>query len=199
MRIEAGKYKGRVLLSPPAGSITRPITARAKKSLFAMLADWMPDGVVADLYCGTGSMGIEALSRGARLAAFAEKDRRVLANLRKNIETIGATDDCRIWPGDVTRGLARRLDELGSLLDVAFLDPPYAALRKWDWPASERMLFAPVAAHLADDGVVVLRLPNDAALPEGVAKAEEIALAGLACKRVKTFGDMVIAILGRAG
>ena len=195
MHIEAGLYKGRALLGPPAGSVTRPITGRAKKSLFDTLTDWMPGAVVADLYCGTGSMGLEALSRGARLVALAEKDHRVLARLRRNIETLGAAGACRVWPGDVTRGLTRRLDGLGEPIDVAFVDPPYAAVRKWNWPAAERMVFAPLADHLADDGVVVLRMPDNAPLPKAAGSAEEIALAGLACRRVKTFGDMVLALL----
>ena len=195
MRIQAGLHKGRVLLSPPAGSVTRPITGMAKKSLFGTLADWMPDAVVVDLYCGTGSMGIEALSRGARRAAFAEMDRRVLDRLRRNIEAIGAGDACTVWPGDATRGLDRRLDELGEKIDLAFVDPPYADLRKWDWPTAERVLFEPLAAHLASDGVVVLRMPDDAALPEGGVEGME--LAGLTCRKVKKFGDMVLAILGR--
>ena len=195
MHIQAGQHKGRVLLSPPAGSVTRPITGLAKKSLFDTLADWMPEAVVVDLYCGTGSMGLEALSRGARRAAFAEMDRRVLDRLRRNIEAMGVGDACTVWPGDATRRLTGRLDELGEKIDVAFVDPPYADLRKWDWPMAERTLFEPLAAHLATDGVVVLRMPDDAALPDG--GVEGMKLAGLICRRVKRFGDMVLALLGR--
>ena len=194
MRIQAGLHKGRVLLSPPASSVTRPITGMAKKSLFDTLADWMPEAIVVDLYCGTGSMGLEALSRGARRIVFAEMDRRVLDRLRRNIEALGAGDACTVWAGDATRGLARRLGELGEKIDLAFVDPPYADLRKWDWSAAERTLFEPIAAHLASDGVVVLRMPDDAALPEG--GVEGLELAGLTCRRVKRFGDMVLAILG---
>jgi len=195
MHIQAGIHKGRVLLGPPARSITRPITGLAKKSLFDTLADRMGEAVVADLYCGTGSMGLEALSRGARRAAFAEMNRRVLDRLRRNIEAMGVGDACTVWPGDVTRGLARRLDELGEKIDVAFVDPPYSDLRKWDWPAVERTLFGPLASHLAPDGVVVLRMPDYAAGPGG--GVEGIILAGLICRRVKRFGNMVLALLGR--
>jgi len=199
MRIQAGLHKGRVLLSPPVGSVTRPITGMAKKSLFDTLADWMGEAVVVDLYCGTGSMGLEALSRGARRAAFAEMDRRVLDRLRRNIETMGVGEACTVWRGDATRGLARRLDELGEKIDLAFVDPPYADLRKWDWPTAERVLFEPLASHLASDGVVVLRMPDDAALPESAKQSggvEGLTLAGLACRKVKRFGDMVLAIMG---
>jgi len=110
-------------------------------------------------------------------------------------------ESCIVWPGDVTRGLAGRLDELGEKVDLAFVDPPYADLREWDWPAAERTLFAPLADHLAPDGVVVLRMPGDAALPAGVGSAggvEGLTLAGLTCRKVKRFGAMVLAIMGLA-
>jgi len=195
MHIQAGRHKGRVLLGPPAGSTTRPITGLAKKSLFDTLADWMPEAVVVDLYCGTGSMGLEALSRGARRVAFGEMDRRVLDRLRRNIEALGVGDCSIIWPGDVTRGLAGRLDELGERVDLAFVDPPYADLRKWDWPAAEAALFAPLADHLAPDGVVVLRMPGDAPAPGGAGLP--FTIAGLKCRREKRFGNMVLALMGR--
>lgn len=199
MHIQAGLFKGRALLSPPDGSVTRPITGLAKKSLFDTLADWMPEAVVVDLYCGTGSMGLEALSRGARRVAFGEMDRRVLERLRRNIDSFGVGESCIVWPGDVMRGLSGRLDELGGKVDLAFVDPPYADLREWNWPAAERTLFAPLADHLAPDGVVVLRMPGDAALPEGVSPAggvEGLTLAGLTCRKVKRFGNMVLVIMG---
>ena len=130
MRILAGTYKGRRLLSPPVGSETRPITGAAKKSLFDMLAGSVPGAAVVDLYCGTGSLGLEALSRGARTCAFADRDRRVLGRLRRNIEAVGATEACDVWPGDVTKGLARRLAGLGENVQVLAVThaPQVAAL-----------------------------------------------------------------------
>jgi hypothetical protein len=121
-------------------------------------------------------------------------DRRVLDRLRRNIDGLGVVESCIIWPGDVTRGLARRLDALGEKVDLAFVDPPYADLRQWDWPEAEAALFAPLAAHLAPDGVVVLRMPDDAAGPKDA--AGRIAVAGLVCRREKRFGNMVLALMG---
>jgi 16S rRNA (guanine966-N2)-methyltransferase len=190
MRILSGKYKGRKLLPPPPGSTTRPITGAAKKSLFDMLAGRLQDAVVVDLYCGTGSMGLEALSRGARACAFAERDRAVLGRLRRNIEAVGAEAACTVWPGDVTRGLGERLARIGCPVDVAFVDPPYAAARKWSWQAAERTIFTPLAERLADEGRVVLRVPGDVDVP-----AE---LAGLGAARTRRYGSMVLALLGRA-
>ena len=71
MYILAGKYKGRKLLPPPPGSVTRPVTGLVKKSLFGMLGVRVEDAVVVDLFCGTGTMGLEALSQGAGRAGSA--------------------------------------------------------------------------------------------------------------------------------
>ena len=85
MRILAGEYKGRKLLPPPGRAQTRPITGSVKKSLFDMLGVRLVDAIVVDLYCGTGTIGLEALSRGAARCYFAERDRAVLERLRRNI------------------------------------------------------------------------------------------------------------------
>lgn len=190
MQIISGEYKGRKLLSPPPGSITRPITGAVKKSLFDTLGGRLTEAVVADLYCGTGTMGIEALSRGAGRCYFAERDRRVVQRLRRNIETIQAGDQCVIWQGDITIRLARWLGELPGKLDIAFVDPPYAHARRWSWDDVERSIFRPLAENLVADGVVVLRVPGDIELPV----SEK--LAGLVTLRQRRYGDMHVVLLG---
>jgi len=187
MRILAGRYKGRKLLPPPAGSETRPITGAAKKSLFDLLGGRLDGLAVVDLFCGTGSMGLEALSRGARACWFAERDRKVVERLRRNIEAIGAAEQCTVWAGDAARGLARRLGKIGEPVGLAFVDPPYAAARRWSWRRAESTIFAPLAERLADDGVVVLRTPADAEPSEPIA--------GLDVLRRKQYGEMVIRLL----
>ncbi len=188
MHIIAGIYKGRKLLPPPPGSITRPITGAAKKSLFDILGANLVDAVVADLYCGTGTMGIEALSRGAARCYFAERDRRVVERLRRNIETIQASERCVVWQGDVNIRLARWLAELPMKLDVVFVDPPYAHARQWSWSDVEENIFRPLAGHLAGGGIVVLRVPDDVGLPEE--------LAGLVALRRRRYGNMHVVLLG---
>ncbi len=188
MQIISGIYKGRKLLPPPPGSITRPITGAAKKSLFDILGANLVDAVVADLYCGTGTMGIEALSRGAWRCYFAERDRRVVERLRRNIETIQAAEKCVVWQGDVGIRLARWLGELPMKLDIAFVDPPYAHVRHWSWSDVEENIFGPLASHLAPGGIVVLRVPDDVGLPEE--------LAGLVALRQQRYGNMHVVLLG---
>ncbi|HEX2971347.1 MAG TPA: RsmD family RNA methyltransferase, partial [Tepidisphaeraceae bacterium] len=91
MRIIAGEFRGRKLLSPE-GDTTRPITDRVKQSLFDILTPLLPEAVVYDCFSGTGSMGLEALSRGAAQATFFEADRSALARLRQNIDALKVAD-----------------------------------------------------------------------------------------------------------
>ena len=189
MRILAGEYKGRKLLPPPGRAQTRPITGSVKKSLFGMLGDRLIDAVVVDLYCGTGTIGLEAMSRGAARCYFAERDRAVLERLRRNIDAVGVADRCAVWAGDAARGLTRRLAGAGGAVDLAFVDPPYAQSRQWSWDRVGRTVFAPLAEHLADDGLVVLRLPGQVECPATVK--------GLEIVRERKYGDMALALLGR--
>jgi 16S rRNA (guanine966-N2)-methyltransferase len=187
MRILAGEFKGRVLLPPPSVVATRPITAAAKKSLFDILAPVLPDAAVADLYCGTGTLGLEALSRGGRRCWFADRDRRVLDRLRRNIQTLGLADRCTVWRGDVPARLAGWLEALPAPLDVAFVDPPYVDARRWSWPQAVDRLFGPLTRHLRDGGLVVLRVPAALEVPPH--------LGALAVRRTKRYGDMAVVLL----
>jgi 16S rRNA (guanine966-N2)-methyltransferase len=190
MRILAGEFKGCVLLSPPAAAATRPITSAAKKSLFDILAPVLAEAAVADLYCGTGTLGLEALSRGARRCWFADRDRGVLERLRRNIQTLGLEDRCTVWSGDVPARLAAWLATLGGPIDVAFVDPPYADARRWSWPQVTDCLFGPLARHLAADGLVVLRTPAALEVPPR--------LGALSIRRTKRYGDMAVVLLAVA-
>lgn len=160
MRILAGQFKGRNLLSPKGSRTTRPMTGLVKKSLFDTLSGDLPDAVVADLFCGTGTIGLEALSRGARFCVFADRDRSVIQRLRRNLEDLQVGDRSSVWAGDLFARLGGWLAGLDDRLDLAFVDPPYDAARSWDWPEVAGTLFLPLAGALADGGLVVLRCPR---------------------------------------
>lgn len=164
MRIIAGQHKGRKLLGPP-GRVTRPITDRVKSALFDTLAAWMPEARVADLFAGTGSMGIESLSRGADHVWFAERDRDALDRLKRNLADCGCEGRATIWTGDIYRKLPGWLGELSAPLDVVFLDPPYPDDARWLDDQSRTLLDA-IASALAADGVVVFRTPKAVEVPE---------------------------------
>jgi len=191
MRIIGGKYKGRDLLPPPQEATTRPITGLVKKSLFGMLGEDMSGMVVADLYCGTGTLGIEALSRGADRCYFAECDRAVVERLRRNLQTVGAVDQATVWTGDVESDLAAWLAGVPGRIDTVFVDPPYASTRKWDWQAVAQSVFAPLAGALADNGIVMLRACDDVIIPDRVGP--------LAVLRRRQYGNMLLALLGKQG
>ncbi len=117
MRVIAGIAKGRRLSGP--GAATRPLTDRAKEALFSALGSRVGGARMLDLYAGAGSVGLEALSRGAAGATFVERDRAALAALRANVDAIGLGGD--IAAGDV----ARFLDGATAIWDLVFVDPPW--------------------------------------------------------------------------
>lgn len=118
MRIIAGTHKGQRLAAPRGGD-TRPLTDRAKEALFSSLGPAVAGARVLDLYAGSGSLGIEALSRGARSTVFVERNRRALEALRANLEATGL-------PGEVVADdVLRYLRRATGRFDLAFVDPPY--------------------------------------------------------------------------
>jgi 16S rRNA (guanine966-N2)-methyltransferase len=122
MRIIAGKWRGRALASPP-GEATRPTADRVREALFSMLTSRLGDfeGLhVGDFYAGTGALGLEALSRGARHASFIETDRVALAVLKANVASFDADFDSSV--------VAQAVESIGAAreaCDVVLLDPPY--------------------------------------------------------------------------
>ena len=119
MRIISGKAKSR-RLAGPKGMATRPMTDRAKEGIFSAIAGDIPGAVVLDLYAGSGSLGLEALSRGAASAVFVEYDRQALHTLRTNVETVGL--EGVIEASDVARFVSSTYD---NQFDLVFVDPPY--------------------------------------------------------------------------
>jgi 16S rRNA (guanine966-N2)-methyltransferase len=125
VRIVAGKYRRRKLLTN-SGCTTRPITDRAKEILFERLAEDIDGKRIADIFAGTGTLGLEALSRGARSVVFIENDHRAFELLNKNVDTLGVRDDVLCWRADVLRTSFRPkgVDEMLPY-DTVFFDPPY--------------------------------------------------------------------------
>ena len=144
MRIIAGEWRGRKLLAPP-GEATRPTADRTRETLFSMLVSRIGsfEGVsVADLFAGSGALGLEALSRGAATCLFVEQDAAAIRSLRANIAAMRATEQCEVRASSVLA-----LGPAKAPLDLLLLDPPYdsgagaVALEKllrlgWIGPAS---------------------------------------------------------------
>lgn len=123
MRIIAGKYKGRQLQSAKDQSI-RPTTDKIKEYIFELLDDFILDAVVLDLFCGSGSLGLEALSRGARNAAFVDSSANSLKILRRNIGTLKVEEPLKVIKKDTEQFLKKNKQPF----DLIFADPPF----KWD-------------------------------------------------------------------
>ena len=119
MRVIAGKAKG-IQLKTPDGMLTRPTTDRVKEALFSILQFDLPGTRVLDLFGGTGQLGIEALSRGAKEAVFVDAREEACRLIRENLKRAGFT-------GQVVRGdYLTYLDQCREKFDIIFLDPPYA-------------------------------------------------------------------------
>ena len=121
MRIVAGKWKGR-RLEPPEDARARPTADRVREAWMSIVQPDLHDARVLDLFAGSGALGLEALSRGAREVAFVELSTRSLSSLRDNIRLLGADAETTVHRGDALKFTAKLA---ADDFDVAFADPPY--------------------------------------------------------------------------
>jgi 16S rRNA (guanine966-N2)-methyltransferase len=149
MRVIAGKYRRRKLQAPP-GMSTRPTSDRLRETLFNVVAPRTPDSVWLDLYAGSGAVGIEALSRGAEQVYFVEADKKAVATIRKNFESLELEEGYEILHGEVAQSIYM-LDARGVECDICFLDPPYSM-----HGAYEQTLKALAATRILKDGALVV-------------------------------------------
>ena len=126
MRIVAGRWRGRSLATPP-GTEFRPTQGRVREALFSRLTGCMESAVVVDLFAGSGSLGLEALSRGARSALFVERGPAALAALRSNIQSLGAQDAAKVVAADVFEFLEQST-RVATGVTLLLADPPYGDL-----------------------------------------------------------------------
>ena len=148
LRIISGKWARRRLKLAAAvdAGITRPTGDRVREALFSALGFEIDGARVLDLFAGSGALGLEALSRGAKSAVFCEKNASCTEQLAKNVQILGAQAECEIHSHDALTWLGRYG---GVPFDVIFLDPPY------DTNLTEEM-WALIEQHLGLDGLVVL-------------------------------------------
>ncbi len=156
MRIISGTKKGMTIL-PPKGGSTRPITDRVKESIFDVLYKYnlIEDRFIADLFCGTGSFGLEALSRGAKEAIFVDGDRSVLKILKKNIAKADFAAQSRVVCANAFKVGAPAAG--GQKCSLVFVDPPYEMSRETSRDSRLGGLLSLLAEQITDDGLVVAR------------------------------------------
>jgi 16S rRNA (guanine(966)-N(2))-methyltransferase RsmD len=183
MRITGGLYRSRNLIAP-RGEETRPTSDRVREALFSMLTS---DGVfdeaagggprVLDLYAGSGALGLEALSRGAREAVFVESGRAALVAIRQNVRSLAVDDRVTVLAMPVERALAK----LEGPFDLVLLDPPYADVRAREFAD----VLKKAARLLADAAILVV----EHASTDTPAAPEELAL-----DRTRRHGDTTLSL-----
>lgn len=158
LHVLAGEFRSRILKTPTDDALTRPMGSRTKEGLFNVLRGWFEGARVLDLFAGVGTLGLEAVSRGAIKVVMVEKDRKIFALLRDNIESLGCAD----------RAIAVQADALGEAaimaaepeVNVVLMDPPFALVETeeglkevFDQAGRTRKLFL-------EKGFLVIRLPT---------------------------------------
>lgn len=123
MRVIAGKAR-RLPLTAPEGKDTRPTTDRIKETLFNIIQDDVPGSIFLDLFSGSGAIGIEALSRGAKKAYLVEFGKEPLKCIRANLAKARLTEDAVVLPVEVTYAISK-LEKTGQVFDIIYADPPY--------------------------------------------------------------------------
>ncbi len=184
MRVVGGKHKGLALASPK-NSAVRPTSDRTREALFNVLAHGvddfeLEDARVLDLFSGTGGLGLEALSRGARFCLFIDDAASSRALIRRNVEAMGAMGHSKIWRRDATR-----LGKIENMppFDLIFADPPYGK------GLGEKALASALKNEwLGEKAVCVL---------EESAKSEIGQIEGLTELDRRVYGDTQLVILGR--
>lgn len=177
LRIIGGKLKGRKLKTLP-GSEVRPMLSRFKKSLFDILSLRIQGSYFLDLYAGTGSVGIEALSRGAEFAVFIEKDKRGQEIILENLKQFKLLEKAKVVWGDVQIVLGR----LAEKFDLIFCGPPYVTVEKKPLFLVKVTLQAVAETNiLKSGGWIIFQCQAKETVPEKVGN--------IALFRTKKYGD----------
>lgn len=159
------------------------MTGRVKESIFNVLRGWFEGTVVLDLFAGVGTMGLESISHGARLAIFFERDRAVCDCLRRNIAMLRVGEQSRVMQADALSPAA--IAAISERIDVAFVDPPYPIAEQQSGRRKILDQCVRLRSVMGDQGFLVLRLPYELA-------EDEKAIAGFVGPEVRAYGDMYV-------
>lgn len=180
MRIIAGKYRGRTLKSPPSLQ-TRPTSDRLRETLFNILAPRIQGARFLDLCAGSGAVGIEALSRGAKHVTFVDKSRKMYALIETNLHLLNAKDDeAEVVNRESLDVLRRRIKSEAEPFEMIFFDPPYNI----EYEEVLDYLGANIKTLLSEEGLVIVEHYKKKVLPEE--------FGGLKRYRVVKQGDSVL-------
>ena len=187
MRIIAGTKRGMKLLSPKT-QVSRPYTDRVKESLFSVLYqyDLIEGRAVADVFSGVGSMGLEALSRGAEFAVFVEKDPKVGSILKRNIEKTAFTAQSKVIRANAFK-VGAPVEFEGEKYSIIFVDPPYRLSSDVGENSDLGKMMDLLPEQLAEDGIVIVRTHKAVNLPDRFGRLKVI--------ERRKWGNMAVNIL----
>ncbi len=185
MRIIAGTCRGRKIFSVPKEKFVKPISARIRQSFFDIVRPRVPGAVMLDLYAGVGTVGLEALSRGAAKVVFVEKEGLCVKTIERNLEHLGFSEKGKVLKADVLSGL-KWLEHFSDYkgYDLIFMGPPYRTSENLPLAYSVRTLELLAEAGIADPAAVIAVQHH---------KKEEVAApAGLEHTRREKYGDTYV-------
>jgi 16S rRNA (guanine(966)-N(2))-methyltransferase RsmD len=170
VRVIAGQLRSRRLKGPGALKI-RPTSDRLRETLFNVLGPTVKDSLFFDLYAGTGAIGIEAISRGAREVIFVESHPKTARLIRENLATLGVRNGAEIIESPAQKGL-EKLTARHLLADFVFLDPPYNKPDEY----TETLEFLDASHLIAPEGIVIVEHERKMELPEFFTRLERTRL-----------------------
>ena len=180
-RVVTGRFRG-AILQAPEGDRTRPTTDKVKEALFSIIQAYVPGSEFLDLFAGSGQIGIEALSRGAKRVTLVERSGQASSVIAKNISKIkmDGSDEIRVHKKSVAQAL-EVLGQAGEKFDIIFMDPPYK-----DVPLrlDEATKLIGTFRMLNEDGMLIVEHDRDCVMPEEIN--------GLKCVRSCSYGITVI-------
>src|SRR5271168_323866 len=169
MRVIAGKYRSRTLKGPGAQRL-RPTSDRLRETLFNILGPSVEDSLFIDLYAGTGAVGIEAISRGAREVFFIDRDPDCISLVRQNLASLDIRSGAEVISANALRGL-EKLAARHLIADFIFLDPPYA-----DDGYTQVLEYLDASHLVAPQGIVIAEHSSKLELPERLVRLERTRL-----------------------
>lgn len=180
-RVVTGRFRG-TILQAPEGDKTRPTTDKVKEALFSIIQSYVPDSEFLDLFAGSGQIGIEALSRGAKRVTLVERSGQAASIIAKNISKIRmeGSDEIRFHKKSTVQAL-ELLGQAGEKFDIIFMDPPYKDVPQ---RLEETAKYIHDFDMLSPEGMLIVEHDKDCEMPEEIG--------GLKCVRSCSYGLTVI-------
>ena len=170
-RVVAGKVGG-IPLKAPKGDRVRPTADKTKEAIFSSIAEWLDDAEFLDLFAGSGQMGIEALSRGAKQACFVDKSRTSIDYIKENLAKTRFEEEAEVLSMDAKRACDKFLAQ-NRKFDVIYFDPPYAEFEK----LFEKLADEYLAELLREDGILITEADShDQEIDSNTADTEKLTM-----------------------